>query len=84
MLVENSSGQPPESKEAASWKESLSLTYPVLADIDGEFFSTYGGGDEVFVFYLIDRDGVIVWQETREGPDTLQRIRDQVETLLAK
>ena len=43
---------------------------------------TYGEAQNPFVFYLLDRDGKIVWRQTREGADTLARVREQVETLL--
>ena len=82
VLIENGAFDPPSPAEAATWKESLSLTYPVLADTKGEFVDTYGEAQNPFVFYLLDRDGKIVWRQTREGADTLARVREQVETLL--
>ena len=84
VLIENNSGDPPTPNEAAAWKNSLSLTYPVLADTEGDFLPTYGETKNPFVFYLIDRDGRIVWRQTREGADTLKRIREQLEALLAQ
>jgi peroxiredoxin len=84
VLIENSMGLPPTPNEAAAWKDSLSLTYPVLADTEGDFLPTYGEAKNPFVFYLIDRDGRIVWRRTRESADTLKRIREQLEALLVQ
>lgn len=82
MLVQDLNGESPTAEDAGSWKEALELSYPVLADADGEFFASYGSGQDVFVFYVIDRDGLIAWRATREDADTLETIRSEVEGLL--
>ena len=82
VLVEDLYGGRPTVEDAANWKAELGLTFPVLADTEGSFFSTYGSGRDVFVFYVIDRDGVISWKSTREGSDTLERIQDEIERLV--
>ena len=82
VLVEDLYGGWPTVEDAATWKAELGLTFPVLADVEGSFFSTYGSGRDVFVFYVIDRDGVISWKSTREGADTLELIQGEIERLV--
>jgi hypothetical protein len=84
VLVQDFEGGSPSVEDAALWKEELDLSYPVLADVDGSFYATYGWNQDVFVFYIVDRDGVITWREAREEESTLERIRGQVEALLTE
>ena len=83
VLVQDAGGGAPTVEDAAMWKDVFGLSYPILADVDGAFFQTYGHDTDVFVFYVIDRDGAIVWTEAREGDDTLALILAEVDALLA-
>ena len=58
------------------------MTYPVLADLNGDFYSSYGRGENVFVFYLLDHEGIIRWHATQEAEDTLGTIQAEVAALL--
>ena len=84
MIVQDLAGGTPTVEAAATWKDGLGLTYTVLADVDGMFYSTYGNEQDVFVFYIIDRDGVITWRALREESDTLEQVQREVEALLAE
>ena len=74
-------GNPPKAEDVAQWKEGLGMTYPALADVEGEFFDSYGNGQDVFVFYIVDRDGIILWRATREDAETLDLIRAELDEL---
>ena len=82
VLVQDLYGGTPTVEDAAAWKSAQELTFPVLADVDGTFYDTYGNGQDVFVFYVVDRDGVISWRATREGADTLDLIQGEIERLV--
>jgi peroxiredoxin len=82
VIVEDAYGAPPTAADASTWKDGLSLTYPVLVDDDAQFYESYGGDQEVFVYYVIDRNGIIAWHEDREDEGSLDRIREQVDQLM--
>ena len=82
VLVQDLYGGTPAVEDAAEWKAGMGLTFPVLADVEGAFFSTYGSGQDVFVFYVVDRDGVIAWRALREGADTLEDSRAEIARLV--
>ena len=81
MVVQDAGGQLPEPDDAALWAENLGLTFPVLADVDGEFYPVWDPRGVLPMAYIIDRDGVVVWAEAG-GSGGLDEMRAQVEALL--
>jgi len=82
VVMQNVGGQPPTVEETAEWRDSFDLSYPVLADTEGSWEGVYIPDGESFATYLIDRDGVIIWQEYGEELATLTRATEQVEAAL--
>ena len=81
MLAQDAGGQPPDSDDASLWADGLGLTFPVLADVDGEFYPIWDPMGVLPMAYIIDRDSVIVWAEAG-GSGGLEEIRSEVEALL--
>jgi len=70
----------PTSEDAELWASGLGLTYPVLADVDGEFFPEWDPDEILPMAYIIDQDGVITWKEP--GSHSVEAIEDEVLLLL--
>ena len=83
VLVQDAYGGAPDGEDAASWAEGLALSFPVLADQQQEFFTTYGQGGNYFVFYVLDEEGVVQWASTQEDGGTLEAIEAAVDAALA-
>ncbi len=83
VVIQDAVGGPPDVDDAATWADGLGLTYPVLADVDGEVFEVYNPDVVLPLAYLVDRDGVVAWGEAG-GTGNLDEIRDRVDALLAR
>jgi hypothetical protein len=57
------------------------LTFPVLADVDGEFYPLWDPDGVLPVAYIVDRDGVVAWAEAG-GSGGLTEIEEQVVAIL--
>lgn len=85
VLVEDSSFNPADVRDADAWRRRLDLTIPVLADSDGAWVDTWGNSQSDFYsqhsYTLVGADGVVIWREEenqRAGP-VLDRIIEQIE-----
>lgn len=67
--------------DAALWADGLGLTFPVLADVNGEFYPVWDPEGVLPVTYIIDQDGVVVWAEIG-GAGGLDDMEDLVAELL--
>ena len=83
MVAQDGSGQIPDPEDAALWADELGLTFPVLADVDGDFYPLWDPTGVLPMAYIIDRDGVIVWAEAG-GSGGLEEIEGTVLDLLAE
>ena len=83
MLVQDAYGSAPDGEDAATWAEGLELSFTVLADMQQEFFTTYGQGGNFFVFYVLDAEGVTQWTSSQEGGDTLAQAEAAVDAVFA-
>ena len=83
VVVQDASGGPATSDDAARWAEQLELTFPVLADPTGEFFETWDPAGVLPVAYIIDQEGVVAWSEPG-GAGGLEEIEAQVTALLSR
>ena len=63
MIAQDANGQLPVPDDAALWADGLALTFPVLADVDGEFYPIWDPDGVLPVAYIIDPDGVVIWAE---------------------
>lgn len=63
VVAQDRTGQTPDVEDAALWADGLGLTFPVLADVDGEFYPVWDPDGVLPVTYIIDQDGVVVWAE---------------------
>jgi peroxiredoxin len=83
VVVQDASGLPPDSDDAALWADGLGLTFPVLADEDGEFYPVWDPMGVLPMAYVIDQDGVVAWAEAG-GAGGLEEMEAQVVTLLGE
>ena len=84
IIVEDETAGSPTPDEVAPWCDYLELTFPVLSDTQGAFLETYSSPSQLFVFYLLDEDGRIVWRELGEDGETLDRVTVAVQEALGK
>lgn len=83
IIVQDYAADSPTPDEVRPWAEGLELTHPVLSDVDGQFFNAYSTDpDNLFFFYVLERDGSIAWRERREDTGTLERVRMVVHEVL--
>ncbi|HHO54321.1 MAG TPA: TlpA family protein disulfide reductase [Deltaproteobacteria bacterium] len=81
MVAENLSGGTPSLDDAASWESSLGLTYPVVADVDGQHEAWDRGGITVIpMTYILDQEGVIRF--FAGGSGTIEEMAYEVDRLL--
>ena len=80
-MVQDASGQTPSTDDAALWADGLGLTFPVLADVDGEFYPVWDPLGVLPVAYIIDQDGVVAWAEAG-GSGGLEEMEQEVVELL--
>ncbi len=81
VLGENANGNVPDVDDADLWASELGLTYPVLADTDGQFFPVWDPDGVLPMATIIDQDGIIVWMEAG-GTSGLDEIEATVVELL--
>lgn len=81
VVVQNGSGGPPTTSDAALWAEQMELTFPVLSDPTGSFYATWDPDGVLPVAYIIDREGVVAWGEAG-GAGGLEEIEAQIKALL--
>lgn len=81
VVVQNGSGGPPTTSDAAQWAEQMELSFPVLSDPTGAFYATWDPAGVLPVSYILDRDGVVVWGEAG-GAGGLEEIEAQITALL--
>lgn len=81
VVVQDRIGETATPEDAALWAEGLELSFPVLADVDGEFFPVWDPAGVLPVTYVIDRDGVVVWAELG-GAGGLEDLEALLQTLL--
>ncbi len=81
MVAESLSGGTPSLADAGSWETSLQLTYPIVADVDGQHEPWDRGGITVIpMTYVLDQEGVI--QFFAGGSGTIEQMTYEVERLL--
>ena len=81
MVAQDASGGLPDADDAALWAEGLGLTFPVLADADGEFYPVWDPQGILPMAYIIDQDGVVTWSEAG-GAGGLAEMEEEVLGLL--
>lgn len=74
-------GGTPTQQDAVDWAEQLGLTFPVVADINGEVYPVWDPENVLPMTWLLDRGGVIAW-ENAGGVGDLSEIENQVQALL--
>jgi hypothetical protein len=82
VVIQDAVGDTPVPEDAELWASELGLTYPVLADVDGEFFVVWDPKVVLPMAYIIDADGVVAWAEAG-GSGGLDEIEAEVTFLLA-
>ena len=83
VVAQDGGGQLPDPEDAALWADELGLTFPVLADVDGEFFPLWDPLGVLPMAYIIDQDGVIVWAEAG-GSGGLEEMEIIIQGLLVE
>jgi hypothetical protein len=81
VVAQDAVGLTPDVTDAAMWGQELGLTYPVLADVDGDFFPIWDPEGVLPVMYLVDQDGVVVRAEVG-GVESMDELEAQVAQLL--
>lgn len=79
--MQDATGGPPTYEDADLWAVGLELTFSVLADADGSFTPVYNPSERLPMAYIVDRDGVIVWNEAG-GTGSLEEMESVVLDLL--
>ena len=82
VVVQGGQGEPAVPADAQSWATALGLTFPVLADPVGDFYSTWDPDEVLPVAYIIDKNGVVLWGEAG-GAGGLEEIESQIKMALA-
>ena len=69
-LIEDSTGATATIETAAQWRERYSLTFPVLADVDGQWRSAYSieGDAPQRTYVVVDSSGVITFLQADGSP----------------
>ena len=83
VVIQDGVGGPPDVDDAELWASDLGLTYPVLADVDGDVFATWNPDVVLPLAYILDEDGVVRWGEPG-GSGRLDEIQSTVDELLAR
>lgn len=81
VVIQDGVGATPNVEDAELWASELGLTYPVLADVDGEFFPVWDPDVVLPMAYIIDADGVVAWAEAG-GSGGLAEMEEEVLALL--
>lgn len=86
VIVEGVDYAAADGDDAADWADYFELTYPVLADPEGAFLPAYGGdiSSAPFVFYVLDGDGVVTWNNPVEDGTTLDQVTVAVNEVLGE
>jgi hypothetical protein len=63
VVVQNRAGELSKPVDAGTWARELGLSFPVLADPTGSFFSQWDSRELLPYVYIVDRRGVIVYAE---------------------
>jgi peroxiredoxin len=63
VVVQDAVGAVPVVDDANIWADGLGLTFPVLADVHGEFYPIWDPEDVLPIAFIIDRDRVITYAE---------------------
>ena len=63
ILIEDSTGDIAGVEDAAAWRDRFELTFPVLADVDRQWRSSYSieGDLPQRTYLVVDSSGVIAW-----------------------
>ena len=81
VVVHDTYGDTATQTSALLWATQLDLSFPVVADTTGEFFTTWDPDGVLPLAYVIDRDGVVRWTQAG-GSSELETIEAQVSALL--
>ncbi len=81
VVIQDGVGDTPDVADAELWASELELTYPVLADVDGEFFPVWDPDVVLPMAYIIGPDGVVAWAEAG-GSGGLAKMEEEVLALL--
>jgi len=81
VLIHDAVGETPDTDDAALWADGLGLTYPVLADVDADFYPVWDPDEVLPVTYIIDREGIVRWAEAG-GTGQLEEIEAFIVDLL--
>lgn len=71
-----------EPDEAALWRDTIGLDFPVLAGEEEPFLAMYGNGHALDVFHLISPEGEVVWSWYSHPPETFDAITAAVDERL--
>lgn len=83
VVIQDGVGGTPVVEDAELWGSELGLTFPVLADVDGEFFPIWDPDVVLPMAYIIDADGEVAWAEAG-GSGGLDEMEAEVLAQLAR
>jgi peroxiredoxin len=81
VVGQNAEGLTPDADDAQLFADVLGLSFPVLADSDGEFWPVWNPESVLPITIIIDADGEVVWNEAG-GTSNIEGIEEMVLSLL--
>ncbi len=81
VLVENSSGNPPDADDVADFEDNLGLVTEVWGDWDRSWIASWGGkgGTSQHSYTVLDEEGWIVWRADDGSGGNMAEIIDAVD-----
>jgi len=82
VVGQDARGGTPDADDALEFAEELELSFPVLADAEGEFWPVWNPDSVLPMATILDADGVVIWSEAG-GSSGIEEMAEIVVSLLA-